>query len=59
MRNKLRHLVVAHSVSLNNKRKDKPSIPTKKPAKNGFTGILTDNPGPTGYNPKSDVIRSK
>lgn len=34
------------------KTKRKNSIPNRKIAKNGFTGVNNDRPGPEGYNPK-------
>ena len=41
------------------KKKIKPTIPGKKTSKNGYSGIDNDNPGPAGYNPKGDFVRSK
>eukprot|EP00347_Sterkiella_histriomuscorum_P023797 403333354 len=41
------------------KKKIKPSIPSKKQSKNGYTGIQNDNPGPSGYNPKDEIVKSK
>ena len=39
--------------------KKKSSIPAKKAQKGGFSGIGEDNPGPSGYNPKFQIVKSK
>ena len=44
---------------LKKKKKLKPTIPGKKFAKNGYTGVKEDTPGPQGYNPKSEFIKTK
>ncbi|CDW74304.1 UNKNOWN [Stylonychia lemnae] len=41
------------------KRKQKPTIPSRKPHKNGYSGIDQDTPGPSGYDPKTDLVKSK
>ena len=41
------------------KKKQKPTIPSRKPHKNGYTGIDQDTPGPSGYEPKTDLTKNK
>jgi hypothetical protein len=43
---------IERQFSAKKKKKVKPSIPSRKMAKNGYSGLDNDTPGPSGYNPK-------
>ena len=40
-------------------KKQKPCIPSRKIPRNGYTGVANDIPGPGGYKPRTDYIKSK
>jgi len=42
---------IEESEGLRKRKKIKPSIPSKKIPKNGYSGVKNDTPGPTGYYP--------